>query len=352
MTPIQIILCKLIAEKENKERIVSAINILVVTSVLELIILVFGCIPLMRYLKFSFIIDYILFAILVYANNGYIVFSGIVQGKQKFLLLGIVNVLMYSLKFVISTLLGKIGLGVDAVIIGLAIAELFCIMLYSSKNNIKHLIRIYSFSIDGSMIKQYAYTFVLYMFVSLYLNNGDLLIGNMYCDPNEIGLYSVAINLSKISFFLIATPVATIVFPKISAESNIQKRRTILFFSEGLTVLASLLYGLVFFVIGKPIISMLYGESYEGAADYILVCSMFVVVLGFFWIYYQYMYAVNMLELFTKVTMVIGIITFAITLYFRIKLIYIPVAMCISMILTVAIALSIDYMKRKELDMN
>lgn len=135
MTPLQIIICKTMAEGEQDKfhKMNSIINLLMIMNAIEFIVFIVASTHLLSYLHLTHIAEYMLFVVLVFTNNIYIVVSGVSQGKQDFLLLGIVGVVLYSTKMIAGVVLGLAGIGQASVIAGFAVAEIICICLILKK---------------------------------------------------------------------------------------------------------------------------------------------------------------------------------------------------------------------------
>ena len=338
MTPIQVMICKEISDKNReglliREYIMMAFYI----SIIECLALVIGFVPLMNYLHFVYVLEYVLFITLIFANNTYTMTVGMAQGRQDFILLGVVNILLYSVKMLIGIFLGLMGIGPMAVIIGFLVAEIICILLLLSRLRIVFMyLKKADENTGGNTLSNYLWVLVLYTIVSMYMNSGDLLLGNIYCSQREIGLYSVAINLAKISVFLIATPVATILLPKVVAYNDNKKRqRAILLKAESITLFISAAYGFVFGVFSGWIIPTLYGKEYADASVYVLPCILFSSTLGMYWVFYQYAVVTDIMKAFTVVSACIGALMIVFIICVRLDLKLIPVVMIIAMVLSV-----------------
>ncbi len=352
VTPLQIMLCKAMAmHTTEKDKIVTdLLHIMFMIYLAELFFMIATARMLINYLHFAGGIEIFLFGSLVFLNNSYIVLNGIVQGKQDFILLGRTNLVLYVLKMLLSTSSGLHFSGPLAVMFGFAAAECLCIILIirKYKDIFRQLFSSHKFRIDLSVLKNYFWMFVLYMIVSLYMNNGDLLLGNLYCSQEEIGFYSVAISLSKISIFFIATPVATILLPKIAAVQNNEKyRKKMLFVSETVTLIISVSYGICYCLLGQWGICLLYGESYRNAAKYLLPCMLFSIVLGIFWVFYQYVMAIDLIKIFTIATAAIGLSMIAFILFSKAGLSLIPVIMAAAMLVTMVTIILYQLLKEK-----
>lgn len=347
--PLQVTACTLLAgDFENKKRnIASILSVFGIINVIELGLLIVCIEKLMQYLYFTGAIEVVLFTVLIFLNNIYTMLIGFTQGEQDFELLGKVGIFLYLIKLVISVLLGNLGIGFIAMMIGFVIAEVVCVALMLKKS-----IRLIRISFNGNrvnvnkkILKQYVWILLLNMIISLYMNNGDLLLGNLYCSKIEVGAYSVTSALSKISVFLVATPIATIILPKMAmAKDEKKKCNVMLVLAESITLGVSLLYGGCFYILGGWLIPFLYGESYKGAVEYILPCIVYSVVLGMYWVFYQYILAVDLTKIFAVVTAVTGSMAIAWILVMKIEMRGIPFIMSVAMILAMVV-LAI-YLKR------
>lgn len=339
MIPLQVMICTLLAsdsvyEKRNIESIVSIFGFI---TIIELVLLFIFMEKVMQYLYFTRSVEVLLFISLIIINNIYTVLIGLAQGKQDFLLLGKTSIILYFIKLIVSVLLGISGIGSLAVIIGFAIAEIVCVIIMLKK--LIRLIRIprngYRFQIDRDVLKQYVWIFILYLVVSLYMNNGDLLLGNLYSSKVELGLYSATIGISKISVFLIATPIATIVLPRMTAAKERRRQNRMLILAEIITFGGSFLYGVCFYVLGGWFMISIYGEAYNGSVVYILPCTIFSIVLGMFWVFYQYILAIDLTKRFAVITVLTGMLAVIWILMVKGNLSNIPIIMTIAMTLTI-----------------
>jgi O-antigen/teichoic acid export membrane protein len=178
----------------------------------------------------------------------------------------------------------------------------------------------------------------------MFTNNGEILLANLYCDAEEIALYSVPMSLSKISVYLIATPLATMLLPKLSSIRNDSYRQIKLFGKfELITLFVSLVYGMAFCVGGKGIIYLLYGDKYSGSVRYLVPTMLFSIILGLFHVCNQYMMTNDMMKSFTVAIMVFGLIAVTIIIKIKCKIEYIPLIMSMAMILACTLTIISKY---------
>lgn len=336
MIPLQVMMCTLLASEAKNENIENIIYIFKFINIVEFVLIIIVIEKVMQYLYLNTIIEVVLLICLIFLSNTHTVLTGVAQGKQDFLLLGKISILLFLIKLAVSVLLSISGMGPLAVNIGFVIAETVCViyMLKKWMQLTKIFWKINKVQMDRDVMKQYVWTFVLYIVVSLYMNNGDLLLGNIYCSKSEIGLYSATIGLAKISVFLIATPIATIVLPKmVAAKGERRKQYKMLILAEIITLAGNLLYGICFYTFGGWFIPVIYGESYKRAEEYILPCIVFSIVLGMFWVFYQYILAAELTKKFAVITAITGALAIVWILMMKGELSNIPLTMTAAMVL-------------------
>ncbi len=343
MMPLQILFCRKIAGNrggsgEKAPELSALASLLLVMNGAECLILLAAAVPVMRYLHLPGFLDYFLYVLLVCLNNLYLVACGAAQGRQDFRVLGWAGILLYGVKLLFGAGLGLAGTGPLAVIIGFCIAEA-CALVFLFRR-IRRLAaglrREFRFSVPRETLKTYLRMTVVYAVVSLYMNNGDLLFGNLYVPEKEIGLYSVAITLSKISVFLIATPMATLLLPKAAAaEGRPAEQRKQLRIAEGITIGLSAAFGGMLFLLRDRVTVLLYGADYAGAAGYIGCGTVFSLALGAFWVFYQYAMATELEKPFTVSAIFFGSAAAAGILLLRPGMAEIALFMAASMGLTV-----------------
>ena len=352
MTPLQIMLCRLIAGGERTEERSRSdlIRLAFLLNGAELAVMLAAIFPLMRYLHLSEILDGVLFALLVLANNAYLVVNGEAQGYSRFLKMGWAALALYGVKMTLSLLLAWAGLQERAVLLGFVAGEAAALIILlhrtgkeSERSGLRNLLpkgEKNAFLPERAVVREYLRLTFVYLVVSLYMNNGDLLLANLYIPEEAIGLYSVAMTLSKLSVFLIATPLATMLLPRAAAKREDRAgRRKDLLVAEGISVLLSALCGAALTLLAGWMIGILYGTDYAEAAVYMGACAIFAVVLGGFWIFYQYAMATELETSFTVSCIVFGGIAVAAVLLMHPAIGTIPLILSVCMGLTVAATL-------------
>jgi len=309
MTPLQFILCSRIAErKESAGRAGSGegsrgedadrhplrgiFGLALLLNVAGAAGMVLLGRYLISYLHLAGSASFLLFLAVLLLFQFYTLFNGVPQGHQDFFLLGMTGILFYAGKLLGSRLFLGCGTGTYAVLAGQGAVLILCLGLLLRFTLIREgRGEMLPSKPDRALCAAYPGSFLLYLIASLYLNNGDILAANVYCDETSVGLYTVAVSLAKISVFLIATPVGTVLLPKVKAECEAAKRRKLFLTAAFVTGAVSIAYAVAFLVFGGPVISLVYGAEYEPAAVYIPTACVFSVILGVYWVYYQYSFA-------------------------------------------------------------
>ena len=340
MTPLQIMLCRTIAGKaaDSREKQEKTVSLVILLNIGEAVILAAAVLPLMRYLHLTQVLDYVLFVLLVIANNVFLVMNGMAQGKQAFLLLGWATIALYGVKMILGMGLGMAGLGPTAMLAGFIAGEIaaLAILVFSLRKKLQGRAGGFRICTDGATVREYLRIMIVYFVVSLYMNNGDLLLGTSFNSEEAIGLYSVAITLSKLSVFLIATPLATMLLPKVAeAKRDPGRQRKHLLQYEQIAVGLAVACGAALIIGARWLIPLLYGEKYRDAAQYMTACAVFSTVLSGFWVFYQYTMATELEKPFVRTAVAAGVVMITGILALQPEVGVIPLIMTGAMILTV-----------------
>lgn len=341
MTPLQIMLCRTIAGKaaDSREKQEKTVSLVILLNIGEAVILAAAVLPLMRYLHLTQVLDYVLFVLLVIANNVFLVMNGMAQGKQAFLLLGWATIALYGVKMILGVGLGMAGIGPTAMLAGFIAGEIaaLAILVFCLRKKLQGRAGGFQIRTDGATVREYLRIMIVYFVVSLYMNNGDLLLGTSFNSEEAIGLYSVAITLSKLSVFLIATPLATMLLPKVAeAKGDPGRQRKYLLQYEQIAVGLAVACGAALIIGARWLIPLLYGEKYRDAAQYMTACAVFSTVLSGFWVFYQYTMATELERPFVRTAVAVGVVMIAGILALQPAIGVIPLIMTGAMILTVA----------------
>ena len=130
------------------------------------------------------------------------------------------------------------------------------------------------------------------------ITNGDVLLVKIYFSDVETGIYSSASVIGKIAMY-VSTAVVAALFPLVikknqKGEDTFPLFKKALFYGGGISVVS----GIGMSLLGKYVISILFGERYQDAVRYLPYVCMFVVPLTFVTILMNYVLAINKIKLF------------------------------------------------------
>lgn len=346
MSPMQMTICTLIAGKQKSDDNLN--DAIIISCIINFVtVLCMGIFEfyLRRYLSIRKVSDYIIVIIAVLFVNLFTMATGIVQGQQKYIMLGMLMIGAYGIKIAVSVPLVKNGVGPIASMIGGSIGWFVCALIViienwdKAKDNLAKL----RLHVSKENILYYLWSLVLLIVVSAYMNSGDLLIGNVYNSKEIIGLYSVASTVAKISVFLIATPISSILLPKlVTLNNSAQQQKKLIAYGELIVVVGMFIYGVLINWKGKEIICFLYGNQYAQADVYILPATIFAIIEGVFYTFYQYKVARGKLRRFTIVTVLLGGAGIVCSLLMKLPIQHIVLVLAGAMMMSIVISLLLE----------
>lgn len=195
--------------------------------------------------------------------------------KQYNLLQIIPNVLLLSMSF-LASIWCKIDVGVVAAfnIVCYIFTILFSLF---DKSFVKPVI---SFTFLKKVLP-YGMKVYVSCLVTFLLLRTDMMMLNYYLSKSEVGLYSLAVNISDMLYMLSGT-ITAVLFPKLSACKKIDEKinmfKKVMFVMVPLMILAALFMG----VLAKVIIVILYGNEYIGSVP--LIKRLLVASVAWGWL--------------------------------------------------------------------
>lgn len=105
----------------------------------------------------------------------------------------------------------------------------------------------------------------------------DVLLLNAYLLPAQVGLYAVGVGAAQLVLFL-TNAMSTVLFPLVSRSSPDQVRQFLPRISR-LSILFSALFGIGLVLIGKPLISLLYGSDFGASYGPMVILLPGIVML-------------------------------------------------------------------------
>lgn len=191
------------------------------------------------------------------------VFDGSLQGLQRFVRLGAVQVTNFGSKLVTGLALVAIGYGVGGALAGLVLGTILGILLgvYFLRDVLRQRPSVSRKMPRSSSYS--AYTFLAFLFIAL-LYNIDVILVKRFFDPAQAGYYVAAATLAKGIFFG-SVAIGGVMFPKVSAwHENGNGRATGRLLKDALlyTVLLAGVGALVLNLCPGFLVSVLYGSAY------------------------------------------------------------------------------------------
>lgn len=236
------------------------------------------------------LITSVLTAVTTYTISLSYLFYGSLQGKQLFWQVSIFNLIVPLSKMLFGTALLFAGAGINSVLCAM-IAGSFISMVYG------YLVLVKRADFSAHASKEECARIIKYMFFTLLsasaltlFNNVDVLLIRQYFSAKELGLYSCAALFGKIILY-IPTVLVTMMFP--IAAKNDGKSKTTLYKTLLYSFLISSVAAAALYVLRRPVISIVMGQSYLPSADYILSVILFVIPLVMVTVVTNYLIATN-----------------------------------------------------------
>lgn len=207
--------------------------------------------------------------------------TGSLQGLQKFFDYGLVNNVNPLIKLIGSILLVLIGLKINGVL-GAMLMGNFALLLLGYFILKKHFqsVQITKVEIDKKDVFKYCLSSLCVNCGISYFTNIDVIIVKHYFPEIEAGLYSSSAVLAKMILY-VSTAIIVALFPMVVEKDNTGKQAGMILkkafiYGGGLSVFAAIML----ILLAKPMIIILYGNTYLGAVKYIVPLSLMIVMLS------------------------------------------------------------------------
>jgi len=203
---------------------------------------------------------------------------GILQGQQKFKILGINLIIEGLTRLGLAVILIILGLksngAIAAVSIGSAAALIFTFPVLNLKKTAKKA------RLEGADIYKFAIIAFIALFFVNALYNFDIFLVKHFFSAEQAGFYATVSLLGKVIFFG-ATAIGLVMFPKVAEmHSKGQKIRKVYIKSMIFAVLISALAILVYFLFPEIIVSLLFGERYISISPLLWQFGVFMMLLS------------------------------------------------------------------------
>lgn len=211
-----------------------------------------------------------------------VVNRGILQGGQRFLDLTANTTLEMFLKFLIGTILIKIGLGVSGAMAGMILAT--GIVYFLSLIPLNRLLKTKDenqheqFIFNKKEIATYAIPVLISSALLMIALNLDIILVKHYFDPATAGVYAAVSTIAKIILYA-TSPIVSVMFPMITAKRSIgQSYHKLFCFSMLLTIVGALIILGIYTLAPNTIIRVLYGERFVSLYTFLPKVGLFVVL--------------------------------------------------------------------------
>ena len=260
------------------------------------------------------------------------------QGLLKFKEMVISVLAENGVKLIVSVILIYLGFQVEGALFTLLISAVFGLYITNSYLNTRSS-NVSNFTPNIKSMMKYTIPVALQTIAVTSLYTTDVILVKHFFPPHEAGIYAALSTLGKISFFGTG-PISTVMFPLVSQrKANGQSYREIFIYSFIATALLSLSISIIYFLVPKIAINMLYGEAYLEAEKLLVWFGIFIsfFTLSFSLINYSLSLGktrVTILPLIASVVQIISIIFFHQTLFI---VIYISVMVTALLLLSLII---------------
>lgn len=207
--------------------------------------------------------------------------TGSLQGLQKFFDYGLVNIINPLIKLVGSIFLVLLGLKINGVLGAMLMGNFVLLFLgyFILKKHFRS-VQIAKVEIDKKDIFKYCLSSLCVNCGISYFTNIDVIIVKHYFPEIEAGLYSSSAVLAKMILY-VSTAIIVALFPMVVETDNTGKRAGMILkkafiYGGGLSVFAAIML----ILLAKPMIIILYGNTYLDAVKYIVPLSLMIVMLS------------------------------------------------------------------------
>lgn len=230
-------------------------------------------------------LPYLLFSLIPFLIPLPLLYQSLFRAHLKFLPFTLISLLASFLKLSLSTLAlithPSLNSLLFAVIISLSLTA-FIARTYFKKTTLRPSTPTSS---NNSLSFLALALFSQLSLISLYTT--DTLLVRHFFSPTQTGLYSAAVTLGKIVFFL-TTPLLTVTFPFFTKDKPNQKHRHLIQ-SLLLTIVFSILTFTVIKTYPQPITKLLLGRPFTTASSLLPLTSLYMLTLVILNLFTQYL---------------------------------------------------------------
>lgn len=284
------------------------------------------------------LLNWLIILIMIGVSGQHAIVNGVIQGLERFVLYGSMGAILILIKMILSIINIKVGLGIQGIVWAMLVSYACVIVIVSLKLR-KTIFLQDNYSEYGpdkrEIIRLYGITFFVQILVSFYINGGEIMLMGYLFDNRQIGLYSAAATLGKISLYMISI-ISIVLFPRVANRSNKGLGTSSIFYKTVfISIILSVAYAIFLLAIGKKLIPIMFGNEYEVAVEYIDYVVVFAVPVSTLSIIHNYFLGIGKTKEYAKV---LGGVTAAIIL---VIIMFIDNVRCVPVILGIGLTLVI-----------
>lgn len=226
--------------------------------------------------------NYIYFTFLIAAATCFLFpFTGTLQGLKRFAAFSANDLISAACKISFSTLFIALGFQIFGSLWALLISILSGILfaVFALRKDLQKVCDT-SVLLNRHEIIRYLKIALQIQIITTIFSNGDVLLIKAFSTNEEaVGLYASAMTLEKIPLY-VSSAIVAVLFPTVAAQQAVGRdtKKTFMravLYGGAISVLSSVALVLV----GKPVLSLLFGERYAASAELLLPAGCFMVPL-------------------------------------------------------------------------
>lgn len=272
-----------------------------------------------------------IFIILIIITTGLVnITSGIFQGANRFITIGIITLFLAIIKLCVTTIafisVNNLFVPIVATLTSNVIVATVAIILLIKQVGGHATIRKFKpKNIMKKFVALYSATFLINAIISPYINGGEIIIMSGKYNMEDVGVYSLGITIARASIFIISM-LSTVMLPKIAnAKSKANDMRGIYFESIGVSFAIGVAWVLFIKFFAIYIIPYILGEAYYNALQNIKYMALWVINLGVLIMVNTYYLAINELKKYLIVISTVSVILYIVLKLCNIYFWYIPI---------------------------
>ncbi len=271
------------------------------------------------------------------------VMRGLMQGLEKFKVLGFNMTMEGIAKIVFGILLVTFGLGVSGAVMALVLSYLMPLLFafFVLSKYLKKTGAIFS----GKEVYSYAVPVLIALVLFTGLYSIDVLLVKRFFTETEAGLYVALSFLGRIIFFGTQS-VAVVMFPKSVANFSVNKKNPKIL--KKALFLVSIFGGfatLIYFLFPRLIITILYGKNYLEISNLLGLFGLVMLILSLSYVLIFYNLSINRIKFIYFLALTLIFETLLIFIYHKTLLQVVLILLSLSIFMFVSVFFYTNYEK-------